>query len=351
MVTNLVFVASITALLTVLYMWAFRTLQKERWQIVAAVPFKKSNEREWVGLNFTFYGVFLASAYLFSVTILFFLLGAVGAPLSVVLFLILVSVALCVPASWLLAAFVEGKRYTFTVGGAALVGLLLAPAVIEIANYSLGNRAGFRLLLIPTLAALSTCYIIGEGIGRLACISFGCCYGKPLKVNGGWLHRILAPVSFTFSGKTKKIAYESGLDGIKVIPIQALTSVLYTACGMISILLYLEGDFRSAFLVSILFAHGWRIFSETLRADFRGGGHFSAYQKMSLVSMICAAGLVIAFPEVHGLSTDIMRGLDLLWQPSVIILLQILWLLLFLVTGCSMVTESTLSFHVRSERI
>ena len=30
------------------------------------------------------------------------------------------------------------------------------------------------------LAALAIGYILGEGLGRLACLSFGCCYGKPL---------------------------------------------------------------------------------------------------------------------------------------------------------------------------
>jgi len=32
---------------------------------------------------------------------------------------------------------------------------------------------------------------------------------------------------FTFHGKTKKIAYASQMEGIKVVPIQAITAIVY----------------------------------------------------------------------------------------------------------------------------
>jgi hypothetical protein len=193
-------------------------------------------------------------------------------------------------------------------------------------------------------------YLVGEGLGRLACISFGCCYGKPIDHLGRTGRRLLGRLSFTFSGPTKKISYESGLEGVKVVPIQAITAALLLKCALISIILYLHGWFHTAFALSILFSQSWRVISETLRADFRGGGRFSAYQRMGLMAMIYAAALLIIVPNARDLTVDLAAGLTMLWQPGVIIVLQLIWIALFVATGCSMVTNSTLSFHVRKER-
>ena len=46
------------------------------------------------------------------------------------------------------------------------------------------------LPVLPTLAALAVGYAFGEGIGRLACISYGCCYGKPLRTCGPRVKKI-----------------------------------------------------------------------------------------------------------------------------------------------------------------
>jgi thiosulfate reductase cytochrome b subunit len=48
---------------------------------------------------------------------------------------------------------------------------------------------------------------------------------------------------------------------------------------------------------------------------------------------------------------DLGRGLQLLWHPAMMLLLQALWLGYFLHTGRSTVTGSVLSFHVRRERV
>jgi hypothetical protein len=41
----------------------------------------------------------------------------------------------------------------------------------------------------------------------------------------------------------------------------------------------------------------------------------------------------------------------MLWNPAALLFCQALWLAVFLITGRSMVTGSTLSFFVRSDRI
>jgi prolipoprotein diacylglyceryltransferase len=88
------------------------------------------------------------------------------------------------------------------------------------------------LPLMPVMAALATAYALGEGVGRLACISFGCCYGKPMDQVHPLLRRLFARHAFVFTGPTKKIAYADGLDGREIFPIQAVTATLYCAAAL-----------------------------------------------------------------------------------------------------------------------
>lgn len=50
-------------------------------------------------------------------------------------------------------------------------------------------------------------------------------------------------------------------------------------------------------------------------------------------------------------SADIIEGLHLVWNPSIIPLCQILWIGIFLYMGRSQVTGSRITFHVRKDRI
>ncbi len=62
----------------------------------------------------------------------------------------------------------------------SFIGILLAPWSIQLSNSILtANNA--ELPLIPVLAAMAIAYSLGEGLGRLGCISYDCCYGKPQK--------------------------------------------------------------------------------------------------------------------------------------------------------------------------
>ena len=120
-----------------------------------------------------------------------------------------------------------------TVGGASFVGIIAAPWIVWLLNETLGQVLHYRVDLICALAALSISYALGEGLGRLACISFGCCYGKPLSESHPLLRRVLDERSFIFRGKTKKIAYAGHMDGVKVVPIQAITAILYVGAGLL----------------------------------------------------------------------------------------------------------------------
>ena len=331
--------------------WGFRILPRENWQILAALPRRRDEAGNWQGLNLTWYGLLTANAYLAATAILFLLLGALHAPLGGVLTIAVLMLGICVPASKVVAWLVEGKAHTFTVGGAVFVGTLIAPWVVGLANRLPWAGPAPALPVVATLAAIVTAYAFGEGLGRLACLSFGCCYGKPLEECGPLVRSLFARRPLVFSGSLKKIAYASGLEGRPVVPVQALTATLYVTTGLFCTWLFLAGHFAGAFVVGTLVTQGWRVGSELLRADYRGDQSFSAYQWMGLAAIPYSLAMAWWFGAGAADLPDLAAGLAGLWQPAVLLALQALWLAIFVYTGRSAVTGATLSFHVHRERI
>lgn len=281
-----------TFLLAAYLWWGFRFLPAERWQIFATVPERKNGPGSWQGINFTWYGLLTANAYLVAVAVLLVLLGSVGVPPLGTALLAAAMLCCCVPASRLVARIVEKKAHTFTVGGAVFVGIIITPFLISLLNRLVGPQLGFQIPVMAAYAAIAIAYAFGEGLGRLACISFGCCYGKPVPQDGGLLNRLFNGRGFVFQGSTKKVAYAGDLEGVEVIPVQAITAVLYTACGLLATALFLGAHHAAAFLLATTVTQGWRSFSETMRADYRGAGKISAYQVMGLVGLLYAFAMV-----------------------------------------------------------
>lgn len=332
--------------------WGFRVLPGERWQILATVPIRKSGpDNEWSGINLTWYGLLSANAYLAAVVVLLVLLGSVGVSPEVVAVLTTALLLCCVPASRLVARIVERKAHTFTVGGATFVGLLIAPPLILLLNQTIGARYAFHLPLTAACAALAIAYSFGEGLGRLACISFGCCYGRPLSTVSGFYATLFRGRGFRFSGGTKKIAYADNLEGVEVIPVQALTAVLYTACGLIAAVLFLHSRHGAAFLLVITVTQGWRTFSETLRADHRGEGNVSAYQIMGIIGILYAGALLPLAPVEFVAHVGVAGSLHALWRPDILLFLQAIWLTIFIYTGRSTVTGAQVRFHLHGDRV
>ena len=342
---------SVTVLLAVYFRWGFSSLPAEKWQILAALPSVKNDSRGWQGTNLTWYGLLTANAYLVAVAVFLVLMGSVGVPTHAALLLVVALLGCCVPASRLVARLVEKKAHTFTVGGAVFVGILVAPVLIALLNRTTGAAWSFHIPAMAACAAMAIAYSFGEGLGRLACISFGCCYGKPLSSCSGWLRRLFEGRCFTFFGNTKKIAYAGGLEGAQVIPIQAVTSLLYTFCGLLATGLFLAGHFSSAFLLAIISTQLWRSLSETLRADYRGAGRISAYQIMGLLAVAYSIATVVFFPVEIIALPKLALGLASIWSAPQILFLQGVWLVILLYTGLSTVTGATLSFHVHRDRI
>jgi prolipoprotein diacylglyceryltransferase len=200
-------------------------------------------------------------------------------------------------------------------------------------------------------AAIAIAYAFGEGLGRMACISFGCCYGKPLSTSSELLRRLFTGRGFVFLGNTKKIAYAGGLEATEVIPIQAITAVFYAVCGLTATALYLSAHHTGAFLLATIATQGWRSFSETMRADYRGEGRISTYQIMGIIGVLYAIAASFLLAQGSHLLPDLSTGLKSLWSPALILFLQGIWTLIFLYTGRSTVTGATLSFHVHHDRI
>lgn len=331
--------------------WGWRTLPDEGWQFLASVPTGKPQDDCWHGVNFTYYGVLIATAFVMATAMMCLLMAAAHLPVSSTLTVVLPIIAICVPASKLVARLVEHKRHTSTSGGASFVGILLAPWVIALTNATIGSLTHVHIPIMVALAALAVCYTLGEGLGRIACISFGCCYGKPLSQMSPRLQHLFDKVSFVFTGKTKKIAYASGLEGQKVVPIQALTSALYLSAGLLATLLFLHSHYATAWLVAMLTTQIWRPLSEVWRADYRGAGQVSAYQIMGLCAIPYTVALAWLYAATPVPAAHLMTGLQALWNPLLVVVLEALWAGIFVYYGRSTVTESTLSFHVRSEEI
>lgn len=344
--SDLIFLTAMSVHLGLLLAWGCIYLPGERWQMLAAIPLKKQADGIWQGVNLTYYGFFIATSQLVALCLLLILLGAAELSLTGTLMATAMVLAVAIPAARLVAILVEKKRHTFTIGGASFVGILIAPAAILLAERLTNLFFPCRLPMLPVLSAMAIAYTLGEGLGRLGCISFGCCYGKPLKDSSPLLQRLFSRTTFIFQGATKKAVYEGKFAGEPLIPIQAVTSILYCLTATIASFLFLRGHFMVSLILAISVTQLWRILSETLRADFRGFTRISAYQKMGGLAVLYILTIALLTPTPALAIPTVGLGLQLLWHPGILLGLQLLWLLFFVIFGRSTVTRSTLSFQL-----
>jgi hypothetical protein len=316
--------------------------------MIASIPLVKTGDGTWRGLNLTFYGFFSATACVFGIAMGILLLSSLQVSLTVALILVTGMLALCLPASRIVAAMVEKKSSTYTIAGAAFVAALVLPPVVGAAHLLL-PRWGLSLDPLPVLAATAIAYSLAEAIGRLACMSFGCCYGMPVEDAPSGMAYLFRRFNTIFYGATKKVAYASGLQEKRLIPVQALTCIIFTLSGLVGLCFFLVQWWRVAVLVPIIGTWGWRAIAESLRADHRGHSRISAYQIMSLIAMAYLMVWVVVLPS-NGPAPDVILGLSQFINLTVVVVLQTLWAFLFLFYGRSRVTASMVSFHVVSER-
>ena len=345
---DVAFIAALAVLMATLFMWGFKTLPQERWQMIAAVPVAKERHGEWRGMNLTFYGFFSATGSVFGIGLALLLLASIHVSTLVAVILVAGLLVLCLPASRVVAAIVEKKSNTYTIAGAAFVAAMLLPPLVWLGGKYLATW-GLALYAVPVLAAAAIAYALAEAIGRLACMSFGCCYGVPLRDAKPRLARIFRRFNTVFHGDTKKAAYASSLQDEPLVPVQALTSVVFSLSGLAGLTFFVVQYWRLAVLVPVIGTWGWRAIAEKLRADHRGHARFSVYQGMSFIALAYLATATLLMPA-SGPVPDLALGLSELAKLPVVLVLQILWVFLFLFYGRSQVTASVLSFHVVTER-
>jgi prolipoprotein diacylglyceryltransferase len=344
---NEMFILSAAAACGAALWWGSARLSRADRQIIACVPVLQKSDTLWTGINFTYYGAILATAQCAAVTLFCILMGSLGYPLRAMVLPAAAIIGICVPAARFIARLVEKKTDTFTVAGASFTGFIAAPLIIQ--GF---NAIGLSIPVMPSLAALSAAYAIGEGLGRLGCISFGCCYGKPIDRCHPCLARIFGFFPMRFSGRLKKAAYENGLDGVPVVPVQTLASSICIGTGLSSAYLFLEGHFGPSFLVAVLATQVWRFLSEFLRYDHRDDARVSTYQFMSLIMAACSFLLVFLFRETPSFPTlALSKGFATISSVSYIIFIEALWVVMFLTLGKSTVTGSELYLYVRRDRI
>jgi Prolipoprotein diacylglyceryl transferase len=348
---NTLFIAAISLMITLLFRQSFKSLPNEKWQIIGAIPKKKIDSDKWLGVNFTYYGFFNANAYVFATALIFVLLLSLKTPMAVIFTIIIVVFSFCMPASKIVARIVEKKPATFSVGGAFFVGIVIIPLAVWLIRETMGKQMGVDVQIPTVLAAVSIAYAFGEGIGRLACISFGCCYGKRLADVSPFYQKLFEKKYFIFSGKTKKIAYAHGYDNQKVLPIQAVTAIIFSFSGILGLCFFLNGNYNITFFLSVLITQGWRFVSEFYRADYRGERKISVYQIMGICSIPYAGVMAAVLPATPFQLPDILKGLQGFWNPAVILFLESLWLGAFIFTGKSEVTGAIMSFHVVKKKI
>jgi hypothetical protein len=72
---------------------------------------------------------------------------------------------------------------------------------------------------------------------------------------------------------------------------------------------------------------------------------------MSVVSLVYMSLVTVLIPAPNYIDPDVMNGVGVLWNPIIILALQILWLVFFLTFGRSTVTTSTVSFDLVRKHI
>jgi hypothetical protein len=134
-----------------------------------------------------------------------------------------------------------------------------------------------------------------------------------------------------------------------VFAVQAVTAILHIASALTGTLLYLNGEYAWAFFLCLVLTQGWRYLSEFLRYDYRGEQEISNSQIMSLLSIIYTPLILFVFP-LSGSGVNVLAGLRAFWNPSTILFLLLLWIIMLLQTGRSQITGSGLCSHVYQDQ-
>jgi Prolipoprotein diacylglyceryl transferase len=278
---------------------------------------------------------------------LYVLVGAMGQPILPAATYVGLLLAVGIPASKFVARWVEGIP-GHTIGGAVFAVLMSALPAMAITRLVANALAWPAFDPGVVIAAACIAYVLGEAIGRLACLSFGCCYGKPIDQCTSLQKALYSRFTETYRGRFKKISYASGLNDRPVIAVQSIACALLFSIFLVSLWLFWKGHIAASIVVSLGLSQLWRTYSEQLRADFRGRDGFTVYQAMALVG----AFLSVVFAWIYGGSNATLivasayRGWIAATQAEVIVGSQLLAFVIVLYMGRSSVTSSRLELFL-----
>jgi hypothetical protein len=327
--------------------WGFKHLPEERWQFFAVLPTART-EGGWQGVNITYYGIISALAYCFAISLFIFLCGAAKQSAVLVALFVAGLLVVAIPSSKFIARWVEGSAATFTVSGALFTTCLISPAVFYVVN-AIGSLWNLSALHAPSVVAAATIsYCLGEAIGRLGCLSFGCCYGKPLSQAGPIEQLIYSRTATTYRGALKKIA-------VPVIAVQSVASVvLFTLC-LVGLWLFWAQFFASALLVTLGGSQAWRVYSESLRADDRGEATgqsgFTMYQWMATLTFVLTVTVAWLFAGTQPTPLNAHGGFEALFRTEVVLAVQLIFFAIIWFMGRSTVTGAHLKMTLFRDRL
>ncbi len=352
---ELFFQAGLASILAAVLFWGIRFLASERGQFLAAIPVAKNRQDgTWLAVNLTYYGLLTASAQILGLLVFLLLVSSAGTSLATAVSWGTALLTISAVSASMLARLIEGSRYTLTVGGASVAVLLIAPVSLTGIEALGWSSEHLQPSLIVLLAAISVAFCFGEGLGRLACLSFGCCYGRPIQSLPPFWRKMLARCSISFGSATKKAVYAGRLGGFDLVPIQAVSAITLSCLGGAGWSLFILGHLEAAFLATALPYHCWRIVSEYFRADYRGTGRWSTYQAASALMLpwiLFWAWFGAQESRRPQLQPDLEHALRAIWNPGLLLALQGLWCILLFSAGISRVTDSRVEFHVRRNRV
>lgn len=271
------------------------------------------------GLILTLYGPLMGLA-LASLCLITFFLSPVSASLRllslslilIILFAILFARILSLIFEDTISAFLQNPVRVFFRPGFWLYGGFLGSAIGLLIARLLG------LVSDLTTVATSICIALPlyEGISRLGCHTYGCCYGQPVGDPAeescvvSVLLKVFRPVVYT-SASAAAVRLDSGLQNIPLLPIQLISSALFfTQFAVVWILgVHLRIlDIQQVAGLSLALHALTRLWTESLRRDFRGGNisvkvsglrfTMSVTARVALGQLILGV-LLLIYPSLH----------------------------------------------------
>jgi phosphatidylglycerol:prolipoprotein diacylglycerol transferase len=151
---------------------------------------------------------------------------------------------------------------------------------------------------------------LAHAIGRLGCISFGCCFGRPTRLG----------LSVRYDNTEAKAVRVRGLQGVPLVPVPLYESIYLLALfGLLNGIAFAGAPQGLPSGLYLVLYGGGRVLLESLRYDDGAGkvGPLSRNQWLSMVMLAWGVGLLAALAPFDGPSQP---SLSAAWLESLALL-------------------------------